>query len=181
MPEDRIVRRERDVLRAENDLLRKMLATAKVFEGEVGVFDWWVCKAVVRSLPCWQAVILRKGREAKAKRVVFVHEYGSAQKAVEAVKQWFSESGSENIGGTDIALLVGNIVAVEDNMHFRVLDEAANHAMRQSGTGGGDYCPSDCYDTVGDWCPGHCNTDIIAVKRCWVRFWSHLAFMQKED
>ncbi len=53
---------------------------------------------------------------------------------------------------------------------------AANHAMRSSGgcTYGdhpADYCPSDCYDDIGDWCPGHCDCDIAKVKACWIRFW----------
>jgi hypothetical protein len=44
----------------------------------------------------------------------------------------------------------------------------------------GDYCPADCYDTVGDWCTGHCSADITAFKRCWIRFWSDRVFAQKE-
>jgi len=86
---DRVVRRERDALQREVGTLRRMVRSVKVFEGELSAFDWWVARATVRGLPCWQAVILRKGKEARSKRVQWVHEYGTAEKAIEGVYRWF--------------------------------------------------------------------------------------------
>jgi hypothetical protein len=90
---DRVVRRERDAMQREVETLRRMVRSVKVFEGEVSEFEWWVTRGTVRRLPCWQAVILRKGNEARSKRVQFVDEYGSAHKAIEAVYLWFSTRG----------------------------------------------------------------------------------------
>lgn len=58
----------------------------------------------------------------------------------------------------------------------RALAEAGHHAMLHGDTGSGDYCPSDLYDDVAfDGCPGHCDTDIGQVNKCWIKHWHALA------
>jgi hypothetical protein len=109
------LRRELDGTRRELDILRIMVKSANNFEGEVGVYEWWVARAVVRKLPCWQAVILTKGRESKNKRAKYVHEFGSAYKAIQAITNWFNEQDEytrNSIGYSDITNTLESFKAI---------------------------------------------------------------------